>query len=88
MYNPNLLAQHWAELRQTSPQLRIRDAAKQLEVTEVELVALGLGTTATRLHTDFKGLLKRLPTLGSVMALTRSDAAVHEITGYFDELHL
>lgn len=88
MYHPNLLAQRWAELRQTSPQLRIRDAAKQLEVSEAELVALGLGSTATRLTTDFKALLKRLPELGSVMALTRSDAAVHEITGQFSELHL
>lgn len=88
MYNPNLLAQRWAELRQTSPQLRIRDAAKQLEVSEAELVALGLGTSATRLTADFKTLLKRLPELGSVMALTRSDAAVHEITGHFTEFHL
>lgn len=87
MYTPNLLAQRWAELRHNS-QLRIRDAAKQLKVSEVELVALGLGTTTTRLSSDFKTLLKRLPELGSVMALTRSDAAVHEITGYFSELSL
>lgn len=88
MYQPNLLAQRWNELCQTSPQLRIRDAAKQLSISEAELVALGLGTSATRLRPDFKNLLKQLPTLGSVMALTRSDTAVHELTGYFSELHL
>ena len=86
--NENDLAQRWAALRQTSPQLRIRDAAKQLVVSEAELVALGLGTHATRLRPDVKALLKQLPSLGSVMALTRSDAAVHEITGYFTDLHL
>lgn len=88
MYQPHLLAQRWDELRQTSPQLRIRDASKQLEVSEAELVALGLSRNATRLRPDFEALLKQLPTLGSVMALTRSDAAVHEITGHFSELHL
>lgn len=88
MYNPNLLAQRWEALRQSSPQLRIRDAAKQLEVSEAELVALGLGSSATRLNANFKDLLQQLPSLGSVLALTRSDAAVHEMTGSFTELHL
>ncbi|MGZ8218608.1 hypothetical protein [Methylomagnum sp.] len=41
-----------AETLDAEPMLRIRDAAQRLGVSEVELVALGCGQTATRLLAD------------------------------------
>ncbi|TAJ28231.1 MAG: hemin-degrading factor, partial [Reyranella sp.] len=41
------LAARWSRLRGEKPALRIRDAAATLGVSEAELVALGVGTTAT-----------------------------------------
>lgn len=73
----------WVRLRQDNPLLRIRDAAAQLGVSELELLALSCGTTATRLAADWAELVRSLPRLGRVMALTRNDHAVHERHGRY-----
>ncbi len=75
------LAARWASLRAAEPALRIRDAADRLGVTELELVASGVGQTAIRLDAEWGALLAALPSLGPVMALTRNDHVVHEKTG-------
>ncbi|WP_373331547.1 hypothetical protein [Salmonirosea aquatica] len=43
------LKTRWADFRAENPKTRIRDAARQLGVSEAELVATGIGETATRL---------------------------------------
>ncbi|PSK94230.1 hemin-degrading factor [Taibaiella chishuiensis] len=80
------LKEQWEQLKAENPKLRIRDAAKQLETSEAQLVALGTGTSATRLEGDWKEFLKEIITLDKVMALTRNDDAVHERKGVYDNI--
>lgn len=80
------LKTRWADLRQQQTHLRIRDAARQLGVSEAELLVTGVGETVVRLTGDFRELLKRVTTLGYVMALTRNDALVHERKGVYENV--
>jgi putative hemin transport protein len=80
------LPTRWADLRHQQPNLRIRDAARQLGVSEAELLATGVGKTVVRLAGDFRELLKQVTTLGHVMALTRNDALVHERKGTYENV--
>jgi putative hemin transport protein len=82
------LATRWETLRASTPHLRARDAAAQLGVSEAELVATMLGTTATRLDTDTASLLHALPSVGRCMALTRSEHAVSEVRGRYGGVEL
>lgn len=75
------LRTRWTVFQEQNPRTRIRDAADQLSVTELELVATGCGAEAVRLQGPFAPLVERLPAVGPVMALTRNEHAVHEKTG-------
>jgi putative hemin transport protein len=77
------LKNQYAAFKAENPKSRIRDAAAQLGVSEAELVATSIGDTVTRLDGDFRELLKQVPTLGYVMALTRNDSVVHERKGKY-----
>jgi putative hemin transport protein len=77
------LAGRWRQFRQENPKMRIRDAARVLGTSEAELVATGCGSTAQRLRSEWPELLKALPALGRVMALTRNDQCVHERHGAY-----
>ncbi len=83
MIDTATLKQRWDRLREEEPKLRIRDAAGRLGVSEMELVATGIGRDVTRLDGDWKMLVAQLEPLGDVMALTRNDHAVHERTGTY-----
>lgn len=83
---PEALREHWQALLASEPQLRIRDAAERLGAAEAELVALGCGTTATRLDGPWDALLRQLHTLGPLLGLTRNDHAVHERHGRYERL--
>ncbi|MEJ0025680.1 MAG: ChuX/HutX family heme-like substrate-binding protein [Rhizomicrobium sp.] len=76
----------WAELRDRSGgKLRVRDAAERLGVSEGELIASIVGAGATRLRTKGAAIIKDVPALGPVMALTRNEHCVHEKIGpYLD----
>ncbi|MGQ3300540.1 hemin-degrading factor [Reyranella sp.] len=78
------LAARWNVLRGKKPALRIRDAAATLGVSEAELVALGVGKTATPLKADWRGILNDMPEVGRVMCLTRNEHCVHERHGRFE----
>jgi len=78
------LAARWNVLRGERPALRIRDAAATLGVSEAELVALGVGKTATPLKPDWRGILTDMPEAGRVMCLTRNEHCVHERHGRFE----
>lgn len=77
------LRTRWSDLLKEQPHLRIRNAAHELGVTELELLALGLGDAVTRLRPDFPALLSRAVELGHVMALTRNNDVVHERKGTY-----
>lgn len=73
-------------LREGEPGLRIRDAASRLGVSEVELVAARCGDGVVRLDANWGALVKQLPSLGRIMALTRNESAVHEKTGEYGKV--
>lgn len=78
------LAERWNALRAEQPKLGIRDAAKELNVSEAELLATGIGSTATRLADTTNApreIMRRALDLGKVMALTRTENGVIEVTG-------
>jgi len=78
------LKSKWAELKAENPKLRIREAAKQLNSSEAELLATGCGENITRLDVEFKKFLElEIPKLGRVMALTRNNEVVHERKGEY-----
>ncbi len=80
------LKDRWAEFKAENPKTRIRDAAKELNTTEADLVATGLGENIILLEGDFRELLKDVPSLGYVMALTRNDHVVHERKGVYENV--
>ncbi len=82
------LATRWTRLRGEQPMLRIRDAAATLGVSEAELVALGVGRTATPLAPNWRSILDEMPTVGRIMCLTRNDNCVHERHGRFEDVQV
>ncbi|MCT9809052.1 hemin-degrading factor [Acidovorax sp. Be4] len=72
-----------AQLLETEPKLRIRDRARRLGVTEAELVAADCGLASTALAGTAQEIFSGLGALGSVMALSRNDSAVHERHGTY-----
>lgn len=75
------LKERYAALKEEN--LRIREAAKQLGVSEAELLAFGCGENVTRLRPEFEQILGSIEQLGYVMALTRNDEVVHERKGTY-----
>lgn len=83
---PTALAARWAALRAEKPQLRARDAAAALGVSEGELVASQVGAGTTRIGGDWSTILQAVEALGPVMALTRNESVVHEKTGVYQNV--
>jgi putative hemin transport protein len=79
------LKENWFSLQAAEPKLRIRDAAERLGVSELELLLTGLNQTCHLLEPDIQSILKELPKLGEVMALTRIGDFVHEVIAPFGE---
>ena len=65
-------------LCQQQPQLRARDAARQLNVTEAELVASRANDTTFHLLNRPQEILAALENVGEILVITRNDAAVLE----------
>lgn len=82
----NNLKQRYTEYKAANPKKRIREIANELNVSEAELVATGIGETAIPLKKDFENLLKRIPELGYVMALTRNEYCVSERKGVYENI--
>lgn len=70
----------------TTDKLRPRDAAVRLGVSEGELVASLVGEQATRLRTAGADIVKDIPMLETVMALTRNAHCVHEKIGPYRDV--
>ncbi|QEE09065.1 hemin-degrading factor [Bartonella kosoyi] len=74
-------------LREEKKEMRNRDFAVSIGISEAELIAAYCTVgKAKRLQTDVATLLESAPRLGTVMVLTRNEHAVHEITGHFEKI--
>ncbi|MCE7055160.1 hemin-degrading factor [Algoriphagus sp. AGSA1] len=82
------LKQAWDNLKESEPQLRIRDAAAKLGVKEAQLLATGIGANVIRLTDNFTEQLEGFPKLGRVMSLTRSEGCVLEHKGPFQKIEM
>ncbi|MBX2965813.1 MAG: hemin-degrading factor [Cyclobacteriaceae bacterium] len=82
------LRKAWTTLKNENPQLRIRDCATRLGVSEAELLATTVGDYTVRLEGDWTEVMKLLPTLGRVMSLTRNESCVLEHKGAFEEVDI
>lgn len=78
------IREQYALLKESEPNIRARNAAENLGVSEGELVAAFVGNRNTRLICDVEALLPEIKQFGHVMALTRNEACVHERKGVYD----
>ncbi|RIX98182.1 hemin-degrading factor [Aureimonas flava] len=67
---------------------RPRDLARELGLSEAELLDRHDGPEVVRLRPDIRAVVEALPTLGEIMSLTRNEVAVHEVVGRFGSIHL
>lgn len=72
--------------RAENPQMRERDVAARLGISEAALVAAEVGLTAVRIDGDANRFLARVAELGEVMALSRNESAVHEKIGTYENI--
>lgn len=82
------LKQDWETLKTENPNMRIRQAAAELGVSEAELLATTVGKNTVRLQGPWPEMLKRFKDLGYVMSLTRNDTCVLEHKGVFEEIDI
>ncbi|MGB3544548.1 hemin-degrading factor [Rubrivirga sp.] len=79
----------FAAFRAENPKTRIRTAARELGVSEAELVTTGVDGDVIPLGKPdggWRALIHDIEPLGEVMALTRNDACVHEKHGVYDKV--
>lgn len=78
----------YENLREQEPNIRAIDAAKKLHITEAELIAAQVGEAVTKLdHTQLENILKEFKKLKHVMALTRNEQVVSEISGCYEKIY-
>ncbi len=80
------LKKQWDKILSKNPSTRIREAAKQLQVSEATLLATTIGKDCIRLEGDWKKFMKSLPDLGYVMSLTRNESCILEHKGHFEKV--
>lgn len=79
------LKQQKQELLAAEKPPRAREAAKKLNISEAEYVALSCGESVYALNADLLlELLSQLHSVGEVMAITRNDAVVFEHHGIYN----
>ena len=84
--NASGLATAWNGIKNAKPGIRIREAAKELGVSEAELLATRVGKDVIRLKGPWPELLKSFPSMGRVMSLTRNDSCILEHKGPFQKV--
>lgn len=80
------LTAQFSAFREANPTTRIRTAAREMGTSEAQLVETGVDGPAVRLEAPAGGwreMLHEIQAFGSVMALTRNDACVHERHGVY-----
>ncbi|MCC9134870.1 hemin-degrading factor [Pontibacter silvestris] len=83
-----VLSKAWKGIQNAKPYLRIREAAKELNTSEAALLATTIGENCIRLAPNWHDLVKRLPELGHVMALTRNESCILEHKGVFADINV
>lgn len=87
--DPTFLLAELTRLQSGERPMRIRDVAKQIGVSEAQLLACQIPTGKVRrlnIQGREKDFLEKLPELGKIMALTRNDACVLEHNGTIDQV--
>lgn len=79
------LKTRWAELRAGNPHSYTRNDARQLGVSEAELICTRLGDGVVRLKNEPQAIMARIPVLGRVKAITRNDHMVLEQKGAYPQ---
>ncbi|QDH80228.1 hemin-degrading factor [Echinicola soli] len=82
------LKERYKSLREGQPNIRIREAAKLLGVSEAELLATSIGEGVVRLEGNWADFILHCRDLGRVMALTRSEGCVLEHKGTFQKISI
>ena len=82
----NSLFERYNSLKNAHPQLRLREAAQHLHVSEAELIEAQVQGKSLRLKPQFQDILSSIPNLGDVMALTRNESVVHERKGTYQHV--
>lgn len=71
--------------RTEAPEMRERDLADKIGITESELLAAHTGHGVTRIEADIDRIIPAVMDLGSVMGLTRNPSCVIEKVGQFED---
>ncbi|GGY80734.1 hemin-degrading factor [Marinobacter zhanjiangensis] len=79
------LGERWRALLDANPGIRIRQAADELGVSEMDLVHLRPAEELAPLRPEFAALMQDMKSVGPVMILARNDQVVHEVTAAFGE---
>ncbi|MCX7567315.1 hemin-degrading factor [Sulfitobacter sp. F26169L] len=69
------------------PNMRERDLADKLNISEAQLIAAYCGDGAVRIDAHPDRIMGAAQTLGEVMALTRNPSCVHEKVGVYNNYH-
>ena len=85
-FEPYVLKQAWQAFHDCHPSTAIRQVATALQVSEAELVAANCGRTAIRLCPVWPQMVLDLQSLGKVNAITHNAGAVHQQTGYYQNI--
>ena len=86
LLSPDVIAQI-THARAEHPNLRTRDLAAAIGLSEAHLVAAETGSAVTRICADPARLMPHVCRMGDVMALTRNESAVHERRGTYTNFH-
>lgn len=87
--NPTIMStlqQQILTYKEQHPKARPYTIAKDLGISELEVLEVSEDKTITYLGNKYQDLLTQLTPLGKVMALTRNDHAVSEIKGIYDNV--
>lgn len=88
--DPDRLYEAWRDLRASTKGLHALEMAQRLGVSECELLASACGRegspSSVRLAADWPAFVARLPSLGTVKAVTRNPNAVIEVIGTYDRI--
>jgi putative hemin transport protein len=82
------LQQAWSRIQEAKPGIRIREAAKELRVSEADLLVTKVGENVVKLQGPWDQLLRSFKTLGRVLSLTRNDACILEHKGSFQDIDI
>ena len=78
---------HIRAYRSENPNMRERDLADKLKISEAQLIAAQCGEGSVRIAAHPDKVMAAAQTLGEVMALTRNPSCVNEKVGTYDNYH-